>query len=233
MSIKKEKYIGESPLLGSPEKSLRLVIKDRSVGTSKIADYAITEEKLAPELLELLNDKNVDLQVDNKDATLAWGQWSTIATIGNVDIQVKLPEIGNYVPQSEYQSLLDRVAALEEQLKEPEEPEHTIPAYLLTTIQPTSSSVTGNVDVETTPPTEPIVLDRTAYTRQTDEYITYPKAWETSGHTAVITDSNGFTQGLSPMDEEEEYYNDLMVNGVTYVVRRAILNQGIYTLSFS
>ena len=47
MDIKKEKFIGEAPLKGDPTKKLILTIKDGSVTTPKIADRAVTPEKLS------------------------------------------------------------------------------------------------------------------------------------------------------------------------------------------
>lgn len=47
-----EKYIGESPLRGEPKKSLGLRIKDGSITTSKLADGAVTSEKISGTILE-------------------------------------------------------------------------------------------------------------------------------------------------------------------------------------
>lgn len=231
-----KKQIGNAPLLGSPEKGFKLIIKDGIVGTNKLANFSVTSEKLSPEVLQMLQEGGKELVVDNKNATLAFGETTTVATVGNTDIKVQLPDLDmdGYVTVEDYELLLRRLEALENaQHTEPEEPVHTNPAYMMSTEIPTTETLLATIDPTAPVPTESITLDRNSYSGLTNEYIAYPKTWETGGHPAVIFDSLNFPQGLSPMDEDEEnYYEDITVSGVVYVVRRVILNKGIYTLTF-
>lgn len=63
-----EKYIGNSAMSESPEKKLKLVIKDGSVTTPKIADGAVTPAKLSEGALETAIEpyiNNLQTQIDS------------------------------------------------------------------------------------------------------------------------------------------------------------------------
>ena len=54
-------YIGSSKVSEEPKEVLRLTIVDGAITTSKIADEAVTEEKLSPEVVEKLNTQTAEI----------------------------------------------------------------------------------------------------------------------------------------------------------------------------
>lgn len=61
-------YIGNSKVSEEPKEVLRLTIVDGAITTPKIADEAVTEEKLSPEVVEKLNTQTTEIE-DNAVTT--------------------------------------------------------------------------------------------------------------------------------------------------------------------
>lgn len=110
-------------------------------------------------------------------------------------------------------------------------PAATGASYSIGTAYPTAVSIAAGI-TSSTIPAGTIELDRSSKSRPGDEYLVYPKSWETQGYHADIRDWNNFTVGVSAWDDDEEDYEDMEVNGVVYVVRRVVLGKGVYTMSF-
>ena len=231
----KQKYLGNSPLLGTPSSGLKFQLKDGSVGTSKLANGSVTVEKLSATLLQLLQSGSVS--TDNKDATLEWGRPVTIATIGNIPITVTLPDIDlsqldNFVPKDAFNILRERVRVLEEAVAN-YHPANTNPAYTLLTEFPTAAQLKEIVNPLGEKPVGAQSLDMSSLAGPTMLYLAYPISWEVmeNGYlkSPVIIDSNGFEQG---MFFEDDVTSRLQVDGVTYRVMTMELGKGVYTIEF-
>ena len=72
--------IGKAPLNKEPETNIKLLIKDGSVTTQKIADKAVTKEKLAQETIDYFRDLVVGmLNADqNAIANLSYYECNTL-----------------------------------------------------------------------------------------------------------------------------------------------------------
>lgn len=66
-----EKYISESLLKNSPKRALGFWIKNGAVTTDKIADKAVTQEKISDELLKLILDRYPTIKIGELDSMCA------------------------------------------------------------------------------------------------------------------------------------------------------------------
>lgn len=63
MNEENKKYLGESKIVGQPDKKLTIKIKDGAITTDKLAEQAITPEKVSPRVFnELVKPTTDDLQ---------------------------------------------------------------------------------------------------------------------------------------------------------------------------
>ena len=135
----------------------------------------------------------------------------------------------NYVTIAQYNELLERIAALEEQIHS-DEPVIDDTYITPTTAKPTSASI-AETGFPSQKPEEGLTLETSEITRPTELYLVYPSDWVVSDANdniinPIITDTNGFEQGA--------WVDSIVtVNGVSYTIIGTELGKDNYTITFS